>query len=331
MLGAFSPLSALAVVGSLSVLPAENPWPKTVTRIEIRSSHDGSMQPALFGLPQGATETPRPLLVALHTWSSGYDQPGSAPWAEEALARGWVFIHPDFRGANTNPGAGGSEAAIADVLDAVTEARRRANIDPRRIYLAGYSGGGHAALLVAAKSPGIWAAVSVWSPITDLAAWHAESKERGLDRYARDIEALCGGAPEAGTRADQECYRRSPLSFLNALRGLPLDLNTGIRDGHAPKIESGTVPISHAIRAFNRLAETADRIPEPLLEAMMRGASVPGAHAFRGEDPGYGRAHRVLFRRSSGPVRLTLFDGDHEVVEKAAVSWLAEYRRPEKR
>lgn len=320
-------IAFFGVLGASLASAAE--WPKAVEKILIESSFDGSKQAAMFAAASGSA-TPsseaRPLLVALHTWSSDYDQPGSIPWAEGAMARGWVFIHPGFRGANTGPQAGGSEAAIRDVLDAVREARRRANVDPRRIYLAGYSGGGHAALLVAARSPEIWAAVSVWSPITDLAAWHSESRERGLVRYVNDIEAICGGPPTAGTRAEQECYRRSPLSFLSATKGLPLDLNTGIRDGHAPRIESGTVPISHTLRAFNLLVPPRDGLRQGLMADLERKASVPKSESFQGTDRAYGR-YRVLFRRQSAAVRLTLFDGDHDVVHAAAFEWLGKQRR----
>lgn len=304
-------------------------WPQAVQRIEITSSLDGSVQAAMFApasrLPRGSREA-RPLLVALHTWSSGYDQPGSIPWAEGALARGWVFIHPDFRGPNNRPQAGGSEAAIRDVLDAVREARRRANVDPRRIYLAGYSGGGHAALMVASRSAEIWAGVSVWSPITDLAVWHGESRARGLTRYANDIEAICGGPPDPGSEARRECDRRSPMSFLKALAGLPLDLNTGIRDGHAPRIESGTVPIGHSLRAFNLLVPPRHAIPPDLMGEFERSGTVPDSRRFKGVEPDYGR-FRVVFRRESGPVRLTLFDGDHDVTHEAALGWLSRQRR----
>lgn len=266
----------------------------------------------------------RPLLVALHTWSSGYDQRASAAWAEQAIQRGWVFIHPDFRGANDGPHAGGSDAALQDVRDAVAEARRLARVDTRRIYLAGYSGGGHMALLVAAKSPGLFAGVSVWSPIVDLRAWHAESTARGMKRYVDDIEAICGGAPDAGTRADQECFRRSPLSFLETLRGTPVDINSGIRDGHAPRIPSGTVPVSHAVRAFNAVAARGDRVTDSLLLDLLRSASVPKDHVFADRDDAYSR--RVLLRRTSGRARLSLFDGDHEALHSAAASWLAAQR-----
>jgi poly(3-hydroxybutyrate) depolymerase len=313
-------------VGALAAsAPGQEPaWPAVVRSIEITRSFDGGSQRAMFWAPE--TREARPLLVALHTWSSGYDQRASAPWAREAMARGWVFIHPDFRGANDGPHAGGSDAAIEDVRDAVREARRLSNVDASRIYLAGYSGGGHAALLVAGRTRGLFAAVSVWSPIVDLGAWRSEARARGLTRYVNDIDAICGGEPALGSGAQEECQRRSPLASLSGLRGVALDLNSGIRDGHAPRVESGTVPISHVVKAFNALARARDRVGGPLLERLMREAAVPTPHAFFGIDPEYG-AKRVLFRVASGAVRLTLFDGDHEVIHAAAATWLATHRR----
>ena len=54
----------------------------------VFSSRDGTMQKVLFYVPpQAATEgksDPLPLLVALHTWSGGYEQgPGYLPYAKQ--------------------------------------------------------------------------------------------------------------------------------------------------------------------------------------------------------------------------------------------------------
>ena len=63
------------------------------------------------------------------------------------------------------------------------------------IYIIGGSGGGHAALLLAARYPELWTAVSAWCPISDIAAWHKQCQDRAL-RYAKDIEQICGGDPQ---------------------------------------------------------------------------------------------------------------------------------------
>jgi hypothetical protein len=60
---------------------------------------------------------------------------------------------------------------------------------------------------------------------------------------------------------------------------------------------------------------------------MSERGSVPTGLRFEGTDPDFAGA-RVLFRRRSANVRLTVFDGGHEVVVAAALRWLAEQKKP---
>ncbi len=71
--------------------------------------------------------------------------------------------------------------------------RKTLAIDPQRIYLVGVSGGGHMALLMAGRAPEVWAGVSAWCGISDLAAWHRQTKAAGLS-YWQSLEKACGGA-----------------------------------------------------------------------------------------------------------------------------------------
>ena len=293
------------------------------TTVEIRSSADGAAQKALWWRPDAAAGRPVPLLVALHSWSSDYQQKESLDYLERCRARGWALIHPDFRGPNRTPLACGSQMAIADVADAVAFARSHANIDPRRIYLAGVSGGGYMALVMAHSHPEIWAAVSAWVPISDLARWHRETKARGL-RYAADLEAVFGGPPGAGADTDAEYRRRSPVFHLRAARGLPIDINAGIHDGH-----TGSVPVSHSLEAFNALAR-ANGFPRRVIaaediRAIVETERIPRRLVRHLSDAAYSKP--VLFRRQAGPARITLFDGAHEMLMDAAFAWLEKQSR----
>ena len=98
--------------------------------------------------------------------------------------------------------------------------------------------------------PTRWAALSLWVPITDLARWHGEDEAADDGRYWRDVEACCGGPP--GPDTEEEYRYRSPLGRLSSpsVAGVAIDLNAGVRDGHA-----GAVPIGHTLRAFDALAE----------------------------------------------------------------------------
>ncbi|RPH93142.1 MAG: hypothetical protein EHM72_16610, partial [Calditrichaeota bacterium] len=288
-------------------------WSSKVQVVNYRSSADSSEQSMLFY--DSGSAAAKPLLVALHTWSGDYRQSDSVPYARWCMLKDWVFVHPDFRGPNRRPQAAGSAYVIADILSAVEYAQKTAHVDTARIYLIGESGGGYTALQMAAHAPHIWAGVSVWSAPADLSVWYAESVERNT-RYAEDLLLCCGGAPGAADSVDAEYRRRSPLFVLANATGVPLDINAGIQDGH-----NGSVPISHAFNAFNAVADSPDRIADQLIAQMTSEASVPAELRQSLSDPYYSD-RPVLFRRQSGPVRLTIFDGGHEILPNAALHWL---------
>ncbi|MEZ5404196.1 MAG: sialate O-acetylesterase [Bryobacteraceae bacterium] len=299
---------------SLLLLAAALASAETVT---IHSTLDGAPQQLLLDLPAGSAAVP--LLVHLHSWSATFDKSSELDTArEEARKRGWAFVSPDFRGPNDKPEACGSEASIQDVLDAVDEARRRGAIDERRIYLLGGSGGGYMTLVMAGRAPHLWAAASAWVPISDLAAWYDFSKSKDA-RYWKMLEGCFGGPPPSGL-ATQQYRRRSPLFFIAEARGLPLDINTGIHDGH-----TGSVPVDHAIRAFNALATAARRIPEKDIATMVTTETIP-AHL---KSPvTEARKHTVLLRRESGVARLTIFEGGHDTDFATAIAWLEKHTGP---
>ena len=263
---------------------------------------------------------PRPLLVGLHTWSSDYRQ-NNSPYGKWCIEKKWNFIHPNFRGPNRRPQATGSELVVADILSAVEYARKNGAVDETRIYLVGASGGGYAALLMAGRAPEVWAGVSAWVPILDLAQWHAHTSKRKM-KYAREIELSIGGKPMAGSEAAAEAMKRSPVTYLAHAKGVALDINAGINDGH-----SGSVPISHSLDAFNLLAAAKDRLGADLISEFVKTAKVPAA--LKGQAPvdaAYGKK-AVLFRRQSGAARVTIFQGGHEIIPAAALHWLAKQQR----
>jgi acetyl esterase/lipase len=293
-------------------------WPEAVQVVQIRSSADGSLQPSLFYCP--AKDKPVPLLVALHTWSSDYRQPdpGYARWC---TAKGWALMHPNFRGPNNSPDAMGSEYVVQDILDAVAYATNHAAIDPERIYLMGGSGGGYASLLMAGRAPEVWAGVSAWVPIFDLSDWHRECT-RAQRNYAQMMENACGGAPGSSPEVDRQYRERSASTYLAKALKVPLDINTGIHDGH-----TGSVPVSHALRAFNLLAMPENQLSATDIVYITSKRAIPiSLSSEHLDDPLY-RDKPVRFRRTSGNARITIFEGGHEIIVEAGLQWLAQQRR----
>jgi poly(3-hydroxybutyrate) depolymerase len=294
-------------------------WPSEVNEVRYVSSADSSLQAALFYSPKTGGEA-APLLVALHTWSGDYKQGSSAPYAKWCIEKGWVFIHPHFRGPNWTKEATGSELVVGDIVSAVDYAKARAKVDSSRIYLVGASGGGYTSLLMAGRAPDIWAGVSAWVPISDLRAWYLECKEAGR-RYEKHMVKSCGGPPGASAEVDLEYKRRSPISYLAKAKGVALDINAGIKDGH-----TGSVPISHSLRAFNLVASEKERISEEGIKYFVEKAEVPAGLKGELSDPSYGEKV-PLFRRVSGKARVTIFDGGHEIVFEAALRWLSQQKK----
>lgn len=303
-------------------------WHKRVPQtdvVEVTSSRDGKKQRAIF-YDSGA-KARRPLLVVLHSWSADYEQNLDIPFAEFAIKNDWAFIHPDFRGPNLRPQATASELAIQDVIDAVTYVRNRAAVDARRIYLVGYSGGAMKALVLAGRYPELWGAVAAWGAIYDIADWY-RFDHHDKKAYRKQIAASCGGKPRPGSRAEAECKERSPADQLGPAAGrVPILIAHGLRDR--------TVPIRHAIDAFNELAAPGDRLSGEQRAYIDEKGEIPRALQLTASprDPTlasiFGKAEAPLrFERTSRTATLVLFDGGHDMVYNAALAWMGQHRAP---
>jgi dipeptidyl aminopeptidase/acylaminoacyl peptidase len=304
-------VTALALAGLTSI--AEEGSSRDRQRFQFTSTADGTEQEAILILPDQLADAAVPMVVHLHSWSADLNQ--RSPLEQRVHDRGWIYLFPNFRGPNQTPQACGSPLAEQDILDAIAWVLERHRVDTERIYLTGASGGGHMTMLMAGRYPDRWRAASAWVGISDLVDWHR--KHQG-QRYGDMIEKCCGGAPGDSPEVDRQYAERSPLHVIAAAHQLPIDLLAGADDGH-----SGSVPISHSIRAFNRIAERNGTAPvsqaeiEQLSKLGGRLADpLPGDVGF---DPALGRD--FFLRRRSGPARLTIFDGGHESIEAATMAW----------
>lgn len=251
-----------------------------------------------------------PLLVFFSAWS------GAHPYFEEILKlvsnRRWNIVAPKPRGANE--GEIGSTLAIQDVLDSIRLFKKQGGLLPKRIFAIGVSGGGYMALMMAAKYPELFHGVSVWAAMTDLRFWREEILQRNFishQMYGNQIYNALGDPGE-----NSAIYiKASPVNFSNSLRSVKIDLNAGLTDGY-----HGPISVSHSLKLYDDLSDPHDQLSTDNFVKLTSGDKSLFLTAVR--DDSY-RPKKVLFRKTSAKVRLTVHDGDHEMVPTAAINWLS--------
>ena len=293
-----------------------------LTSVLVDSTLDGEKQNVLYWAPETARTQPTPLFVFLHSWSGNYKQDNSK-WQQQAMERGWIYVHPDFRGANSSPKACGSKYARQDVLDAMDWACEKFNVDRSRIHLAGVSGGGHMAMLMAGHHPDRFTSVSAWVGISDLAEWYRfHVKDGEPQNYAKMILKCFGAPPGSSPEVDADYRDRSPLFHIQNLGDLPIDIYAGVNDGH-----TGSVPVRHSLSAFNEIAKVRKTatVTEEEMEQLWTDRRLENPQP-SDQKPDELLGREILLRRTSGNARVTIFEGGHESLPSAACDWLARHR-----
>ncbi|MFO0978384.1 MAG: prolyl oligopeptidase family serine peptidase [Planctomycetaceae bacterium] len=298
------------------------PVPRTI-QAETISPLDGEKQPLLYWAPPEAMNKATPLFVFLHSWSSDYLQ-DNEKWLRACVEHRWIWLHPNFRGVNDSPKACGSKYARQDILDAIDFISLKVKVDPTRVYLAGVSGGGHMSLLMAGHHPDRFSAVSAWVGPTDLAEWYRfHCKDGQPQKYAQMVAKSLGGKPGDSIEIDLDYRDRSPVFQLHRSGELPVSIWAGVEDGH-----SGSVPVSHSLRAFNAIALGHEAKSPPVSDVEIEqlvGQKKLDQPQPQGEIPGLSRD--VLLHRRSKDSEVIIFDGGHESLPEAAFFWLSAKQR----
>ena len=100
--------------------------------VDYPCSYDKQLQKAMVYYAK--SQEARPLVVALHTWSSSYLH--TAGYFALAKKYDVHLIAPNFRGPNTvgNPLSMGSDAAVSDIVSAVEWMKKQVKVDSERIH-----------------------------------------------------------------------------------------------------------------------------------------------------------------------------------------------------
>lgn len=280
-------------------------WNEEFEEVWIPSSFDNTSQGSI--IYKAKSDTPRPLIVSLHTWSGNYKQ-------EDRLARlivdyDYNYIHPDFRGANNNPKACGSNYVIADLEDAIEYAISNMNVDRNEVHIVGTSGGGYATLIAYMNIKFPAKSFSAWVPLSNLEAWYWESVGR-KQKYAQDI-LICTDSKDILNV--EEARKRSPYfqKYPELLRkDAKLSIFTGIHDGY-----TGSVPITQSVDMYNKLVkETVPADQQNLVsDADKLQLIVNRCYPLkeRGRNIGDRKVH---YEKQNGNISLTIFEGGHEQI-----------------
>lgn len=142
-----------------SFAPLEHDAPTGRSSVTVDLVVDGEVEATELWLhvPRADADGPRPLLVALHG-AGGRGAQMIGMWSRTAEATGAILLAPTEAGRNQ--GYTGEPREYRSVLEAIRWTRRHFDVDERRIWLTGYSRGGHVAWDLALRHPGVFAAVS---------------------------------------------------------------------------------------------------------------------------------------------------------------------------
>ena len=308
-------LCSLAICLTISFLISENlssQRPEYLRKDSIISKMDGASD--VFYYVPAVVGDPQPLVVELHSWSNSSSSQNEI-LAQEVHQKGWNYILPNFRGVNNTVKACCSEFALSDIDQTIDWAIKNLNVDRKRIYIAGYSGGGYATFAMFMKSRHKIADFSAWCGISDLVAWYDQSLER-KNKYGPEI-LLCTGS---GSSLDVEKAKsRSPLFWKTPVKKRKksfIQIYAGIHDGH-----TGSVPISQSLLFYNKIIEDAGNKDPKVF------ASNEEIQDLLNESEQYstgksiqGRA--VRFEKKYKNISICIFEGGHYILRKAAIEQL---------
>ncbi|MBI2756056.1 MAG: alpha/beta fold hydrolase [Chloroflexi bacterium] len=154
---------------------------------------DGNRLRGILRLPDEAPTEPLPVLIQGPGWLGLADAKTYVPWHEGFTRNGYAVLAFDYRGFGNSEGERGwvrPEWQLADILNAITYAETREELDRRRIgtYGIGGTGGGNAIMAAAVDSR--VRCVAAQSVVADGEDWlHRMRREYEWVAYKQRIDA----------------------------------------------------------------------------------------------------------------------------------------------
>ena len=176
------------------------------------------------------------------------------------------------------------------------------------------SGGGYATLAMFMKSKHKIKKFSSWVPLVDLIQWYDETKILKL-KYAPEI-LVCTQSKD-DILNEEIARQKSPIFWktpVDKLTYSTLEISTGIYDG---MIGNGVIPITHSINFYNKLltdlglTDSTKYVSDTEKLALLEFRKPLG-------DFGQISGREVMLLKETNNIKLTLFEGGHEILTKYA-------------
>ncbi len=167
--------------------------------------------------------TARPLLVVIPGTGEDKDD-GLNSYGVRANEQGWLLASLDMRLVSIDSGEFMRTPSLAvqhDVISLVSYMRAHYNVDPARIFIAGFSTGAGTAATMAAKYPDVFAGVLDYAGPTDYADWY-DQREALRGTLARQFHGWPG--------ENFEYPRRSSRTLARNLQYVPMRIVHGTAD-----------------------------------------------------------------------------------------------------
>lgn len=156
------------------------------------TARDGHRIPAILTMPRGEKKKGLPVVVYPHGGPRDHDEWGFDNYVQFFAHRGYAVLQPQYRGS-TGFGVEHERAGYGqwgqliqdDITDGVMWLIESGIADPGRICIVGHDFGGYAAIMGAAKNPGLYQCAASINAFLDLLLMFEDSQNYVFDTIMR--------------------------------------------------------------------------------------------------------------------------------------------------
>ena len=204
------------------------------------NARDGLDIPAYLTLPKGKPVKRLPLIVLAHGGPWARDEWGFDEEVQFLASRGYAVLQPQFR-SSVGYGyklfsKGWKQWGMSmqdDITDGVQNLIKQGVVDPAKVCIMGASYGGYAAMIGAAKDPGLYRCAIDMFGVTDIKLQHKISDWADDDDFLRyDAKELIGDLDKDSAHFDEI----SPLKQAAKIK-IPVLMVYGAKDKRVPIAE----------------------------------------------------------------------------------------------